>query len=1131
MDTEGSERPATSDQATTVVKSSLNNQTNGSAKPGLKLPSGSLPKAGIKGNRQPISSRPASTPHRVLSGSKKVTEQKQRVSSVQTSPGSCMSSHAKIMEKKLDAKVTKEHVSGVHAGNANGDSISAMGKAGGPSKRGLAIPKAAAQGKNPTPLRPSSTVSKRPVAAVAKVPVSRPERPLQSKSARPDATTSSHLTQSTGALRRQPVPVSTGGPRKQLLLRDPRDRSHPAQSGVLSTKPQTGKPITSLNKDVKSATSLARSSPELNKVTRAVKSTKPTSAKPSEAEGKTLNARAKGQLPKVATRSTARPQPGNATSKMPAGNIPKQSTKPLKRNVEKQSLPNKTLSSSARKPISENYVDEETRAVGLAGPLPKMPAEVESAVVNEEMSAILSSEDVAVTQGHLKIEELPSPQRMQSTPCLSNTEMIVISAAAKMEDEEVETSSWTRANAAAEGQKEDSTEAIIDLDEGNKGLSDQMTETDLNFPLNEEQNLGTPDSFKTPVKVDSSKTEAEQFNDETCTPINERTDLNNLQVQHLLAESGSTPSGKGLSQSSAEDGSPMGDGSANINGSAAPVPMLQDLAPHAGPPSECCLDDSSPEMDSPLTNVEKAKLGLYEYSEEADTEESPNELCPETLQSEDNQDRLFESPNLVETRQTRQEEGSVLPLEQKLGISSEESHEDQGVSKSSTLSGPDLAGKSSSTTSTPEELKDYDSSSGVESKSEKLESGDIYVPQTMLSPLDDLDQDLGIHLERVDEEPDTFAADDLHGDRSTEPMVSSEDEDHLEVDCERVNESSPCGLEGIDNPVFEDKTTMDSNVEALSHAASSGSFKHLTLHAVDESEELATAEVPYSIASQNCMHLAVGSSPEVSTCGQRAGLAMDHQSCGAEVSPSLENSLLQHVEDAIVPEVTFLPIKGSDLAEAELESDQSKSCDVEEPVARYPIDHLDESVINVQKLSTPTTDANGNHMLHQQQYYPACEKNDRLLTGLLGDQTPLQPHAGVPWISPPLPPILSTIYEVETAEETRLDDDLKKEQIQKPTDWQRPELMEEPSDRVLMLQIEPVKVVQQLINQTLQLSGDGMKLQSKVTVDQAELSKWTGLISPLDDSTASITSVTSFSPEDISSSQGEWTVVELETHH
>ncbi|XP_043550917.1 AP2-interacting clathrin-endocytosis protein-like [Chiloscyllium plagiosum] len=272
------------------------------------------------------------------------------------------------------------------------------------------------------------------------------------------------------------------------------------------------------------------------------------------------------------------------------------------------------------------------------------------------------------------------------------------------------------------------------------------------------------------------------------------------------------------------------------------------------------------------------------------------------------------------------------------------------------------------------------------------------------------------------------------------------------------------------------------------------------------------------------MQLAAGSSEDLS-------VEMPHQACGTEVSLSLQNSLPQDVGDA-VPKVTFLPLKEGDLAEMDLESDQPKSCGVEEPVARYPIDHLDGGVTNVQKLTNSSTDANGNHMLHQQ-YCSPCEKNDSLLTGPLSVQTtpPLQPHAGVPWTSPLLPPILSTIYEVETAEETRLEDDLEREEVLKPADWPCPEVIEEPSERVLTLQIEPVKVVQQLINQTLLLSGDCMKLQSKVTVDQAELSKWTDLISPLDDSTASITSVTSFSPEDISSSQGEWTVVELETHH
>ena len=47
----------------------------------------------------------------------------------------------------------------------------------------------------------------------------------------------------------------------------------------------------------------------------------------------------------------------------------------------------------------------------------------------------------------------------------------------------------------------------------------------------------------------------------------------------------------------------------------------------------------------------------------------------------------------------------------------------------------------------------------------------------------------------------------------------------------------------------------------------------------------------------------------------------------------------------------------------------------------------------------------------------------------------------------------------------------------------------------------------------------------------AELGRWAELLSPLDESRASITSVTSFSPDDVASPQGDWTVVEVETFH
>ncbi|XP_029945396.1 uncharacterized protein prr36b isoform X2 [Salarias fasciatus] len=83
-----------------------------------------------------------------------------------------------------------------------------------------------------------------------------------------------------------------------------------------------------------------------------------------------------------------------------------------------------------------------------------------------------------------------------------------------------------------------------------------------------------------------------------------------------------------------------------------------------------------------------------------------------------------------------------------------------GMSQSSTLSGAALAAHSGSETSTPEDLRDYDSSSGVESRSDKQQTP---VPASVQP---DMEQDLGIHLEKGDgeeEEAETLPADEVLG--------------------------------------------------------------------------------------------------------------------------------------------------------------------------------------------------------------------------------------------------------------------------------------------------------------------------------------------------------------------------------
>lgn len=77
---------------------------------------------------------------------------------------------------------------------------------------------------------------------------------------------------------------------------------------------------------------------------------------------------------------------------------------------------------------------------------------------------------------------------------------------------------------------------------------------------------------------------------------------------------------------------------------------------------------------------------------------------------------------------------------------------------------------------------------------------------------------------------------------------------------------------------------------------------------------------------------------------------------------------------------------------------------------------------------------------------------------------------------------------------------------------------------------EELNLAQYLIQQTLSLSRDHVDSQSFLSPEKETFKRWAELISPLEDSSTSIT-VTSFSPEDAASPQGEWTIVELETHH
>ncbi|XP_014059034.2 mucin-5AC isoform X2 [Salmo salar] len=148
-----------------------------------------------------------------------------------------------------------------------------------------------------------------------------------------------------------------------------------------------------------------------------------------------------------------------------------------------------------------------------------------------------------------------------------------------------------------------------------------------------------------------------------------------------------------------------------------------------------------------------------------------------------------------------------------------------GMSQSSTLSGTALAVHSSSETSTPEELRDYDSSSGVESHSDKQQTP---VPSNVQP---DLEQDLGIHLERGDEEEEaeTLPADEVLGAGPPTAPASAPSSPSTSAD-EASDTEDEMQINDPDAPV-----TMDDSAEFDSPASAR------ILPALEEDEEVVEA--------------------------------------------------------------------------------------------------------------------------------------------------------------------------------------------------------------------------------------------------------------------------------------------------
>ncbi|KAM9283721.1 BTB/POZ domain-containing protein 8 [Morus bassanus] len=526
------------------------------------------------------------------------------------------------------------------------------------------------------------------------------------------------------------------------------------------------------------------------------------------------------------------------------------------------------------------------------------------------------------------------------------------------------------------------------------------------------------------------------------------------------------------------------------------------------------------------------------------------------------------------------------------GSQDDEGSNERGISKCSTTLCHDFLGRSSSDTSTPEELKIYDSSLRIEVKMKKEGSDLFRVNSTSDDEIPRKRPEIWSHQESArtnTRESKSSSFGNAQFTQEADQVSSSADETEDDrSEAENVAENFPPSnvptqpFQGIDNLAFEDATENDTTSQEFSKAKN---FKRSVLLSVDECEELGSDDRvethtsrQHSIDSLTPSEVfdSVSQEHHGKTFYSRYSLEMeggfldckqhkerDNRSDKSESSllhlhgteiPGKENQGASMTEQNCPEKVNSAasPCPGEKQKvnmknEVASEFHQcNKYLDNDAKSQERPC-HLDlhqrETNSDGQKSSSAKpVEASKNQILTQEgqvrDSQPATTEcaNTDLLPGDIDDydtmaQTCMYEHRP--------PKTLSPIYEMDVGEaiEQRMDSetavldvDFEDQQFAEQ-DWTllRQLLSEQDSNIGFKNSVpEDLNLAQCLINQTLFLARDGSNPQGTSQVDT--FSRWTELMSPLDDSSASIT-VASFSSEDCSSPQGEWTILELETHH
>ncbi|XP_053511571.1 BTB/POZ domain-containing protein 8 isoform X3 [Artibeus jamaicensis] len=519
------------------------------------------------------------------------------------------------------------------------------------------------------------------------------------------------------------------------------------------------------------------------------------------------------------------------------------------------------------------------------------------------------------------------------------------------------------------------------------------------------------------------------------------------------------------------------------------------------------------------------------------------------------------------------------------GSQDDDGSNDRGISKCGTMLCHDFLGRSSSDTSTPEELKIYDSNLRIEVKMKKQSSNDPFqVNSTSDDEIPRKRPEIWSRSTIVHpREKENILRGSVQFAQEVDQVSSSADETEDErSEAENVAEnfsmlnSAPQHFQGIINLAFEDAAENESH-----EFSASKKFKRSVLLSVDECEELGSDEgevhTPFlpSIDSLSPSDVFDGFSHEhprrpcysrnlqgnegsILGCKQDKG----NNVCKKEsfllglssIGPSRKDK--QSAECTKKYTIDVLPKEGrqllmdnkkvnngsnvdndfqqhSRLSDGDIKS-QERPCHLDlhqrEPNSDIPKNSSTKSLDSCRSQLLPQ-----GGQVKESHSTPTEKANIALSAGDIDDcdtlaQTYMYDHRPSKTLSPIYEMDVIEAFEQKMESETHVTDmDLEDDQHFAKQDWTllKQLLSEQDSNLNITNSVpEDLNLAQYLISQTLLLARDSSKPQGKAHVDT--LNRWSELTSPLD-SSASIT-MASFSSEDCSP-QGEWTILELETQH